>query len=471
MRGRAQVRGSVLATVLMLTMLLAILTSVVAGNILQNYRSTNHVNDVGQSRYLGYAGLQHAMIKLKAASNFDGLFTGTLPGQPQLRYEVLVKNSVAHPYPGVPPACASIEAQVYQVDGGQVRSLSGMLGTAILQSQVFDKAASAKTMVDMANGSKTMAFNFNDYTGGRRESRDTASGSGYVDPASTDNGNVHADIACEGFLGLNSGAKVEGNIRAPMVDPDSGTVIDPTTGLATAFATAITSINTLLGGSVVGTPLTGAPTSAVMTGSYSMPTATPGAATTYNSGFDRSDATQDAYPNDHLDPGAYKSATINSGRTVRLRGGRYYFADSFNIQGEVIAENPNDEIVIYVGKSMEVSGRVNFHGNPGNFQVYFTDEDSANGTLLYDADGNPITTGTTTNFSKLLMNTGSQATMVTAGNKLLARLNGARLLGSISGQYVGMNDSTVEYDTRLKGRQVVGGSSWKLKAVYEQGKR
>ena len=88
-------RGSVLATVLMLAMLLAILTAVVANNTLSNYKATNWSSDTGNSRYVAYAGIQHALILLRDDPTYNTGATpirGHVPGNPGVTYEVTVKN-------------------------------------------------------------------------------------------------------------------------------------------------------------------------------------------------------------------------------------------------------------------------------------------------------------------------------------------------------------------------------------------
>ena len=58
--------------------------------------------------------------------------------------------------------------------------------------------------------------------------------------------------------------------------------------------------------------------------------------------------------------------------------------------------------------------------------------------------------------------------MVAEGADLIARLDGARLLGAVSAEAVWLkNAASIEYDINLKGRQMAGGSVWKLQGVYE----
>jgi len=183
-------RGSVLATVLLLTMLLAIVTAVVANNTLQNYKTTNWASGAGTSRYIAYAGIQHAMIKLRNDPTYNKTFEGTVPGREEFKYRVTVKNqrdlipppqgslnktgSLRFNLAEIPANCAKIESKVLvndgKLDASVERTLSGMIGTAMFKPTNFKNAAAAKSTVLMTGDSKTRAYDFWMYKDGARES-------------------------------------------------------------------------------------------------------------------------------------------------------------------------------------------------------------------------------------------------------------------------------------------------------------
>lgn len=529
MRNR-KTKGSVLATVLMLTMFLAIITAVVANNTLQNYKTTNWSSGAGSSRYIAYAGIQHAMIKLRDKPDFNDTFTGKVPGREGFIYKVTVKNQrdkVPPPKsapPGtedslpfdtteIPENCAKIESHAIQTQDtntGKVdRTISGMVGTAVFKPTSFKNAASARTTVMMSGESKTMAFDFWMYKDYSREDQSTDASSGYIDPdpaagssSSTPGPDDHklvkgsADVSTMNMLSIADTSKVEGDLFRPEAQTTSsptgikgGTVSSTAAAQAAAEAALIDNLKVSdpdlaaamgAGGSadpVKGTNYTGAiknPTSA-------------GAKKVAAPPYDKADATEvrNNFPGiskkdswggppkwepEILEPKAYKSIIVPKDQTLKLRPGRYYFADTFQVDGNIEIDSwDRGDVIIYVGRKMVVggSGRVNFQGDPAQMQVYFTDEDfnkdPAGNDIVTDGKGNKLS-----GFSHLTMSPGAKATVVAQGTNTVATLDGARLLGSVSANAVWLkNKSAIEYDTNLADRQMAGASPWRLQGVYE----
>ncbi|CAN0378004.1 unnamed protein product, partial [Phaeothamnion confervicola] len=75
-----------------------------------------------------------------------------------------------------------------------------------------------------------------------------------------------------------------------------------------------------------------------------------------------------------LTQNVYQNLTVPKGQAIVLSKGTYYIADTLQIDGKLLVEG-NDQVVLYVGKKMVVTGNVNFQGSPANLQTYFTDED------------------------------------------------------------------------------------------------
>lgn len=532
MRNRQQ-RGSVLATVLMLTMLLAIITAVVASNTLQNYKTTNWSSGAGTSRYIAYAGIQHAMIKLRNNPEYNESFDGSVPGREGFIYRVTVKNqrNMEPPKAGktdatfrfntkeVPVNCAKIESRVMLAENAEnkkvERSLSGMIGTAVYKPTNFKNAASARTTIMMTGDSKTRAYDFWVYKDGAREAQSTMSYDGYInpDPAAVedekedkddkdDHHDDHkvvkgsADVATSTLMQIGDTSKVEGHVIMPAQetsssDGDSFTRGDTSTSAAAQAAAAMANMRETL--AEIDPELANAMASIGTepkkdinyTGEQKRPEATV-AKKAAAPPYDKSEANQvlsdfpsskkkDSYGVEYwdamtLEPKAYKSVTVPAGQKLKLRPGRYYFADNFQVDGEIEVDDWNrGDVVIYVGRNMIVNsgGRVNFQGDPAQVQVYFTDEDykkDATGEdILVDGKGNKVA-----GFSHLKMAPDSKATMVAQGNNLIATVDKARLLGSVSAEAVWLkNGASIEYDTNLADRQMAGASPWRLQGVYE----
>lgn len=511
MKKARQPRGSVLATVLMLSFLLAIITAVVASSALHNFRTTNISGDISTSRYVGFAGIQHAMLYLKDDATYDGNFEERVPGNEELHYKVRVKNSKTGSYPTseVPENCARIEVEVVQMRTGQVdRTTAGMVGTAAWRPTAFDNAATARSFVSLGGGSKTMAFDFWDYTDEDRENRSTDMDSGYVDPepsgSSTPSpgGGTTADIQCNQFVNVSADSKVEGDVTAPPVQStdDGPMVADPSggggIGLSAArqilepFAPDIAALMNNLVAPEEGTTVTGRVKEPIAAPDIqkASPPYDPSEATQVKTDFP-SQIRRDQNGNPVTDwngnpirdpasltPAAYKEIVVPQGQKLVLTPGRYYISDKFQIDGEIeIQDDGRGDVVVYVGQTMEVNGRVNFSGDPAKMQVYFTDEKKP-----VDENGNPITPvvnplnpaateDAIRGYSELKMNSNSKATMVVQGANLITHLDHARLLGAVAGRAISLtNDSSIEYDTHLKGRQMAGASPWKLEGVYEK---
>ncbi|MCW5870735.1 MAG: hypothetical protein KIS61_25985 [Candidatus Eremiobacteraeota bacterium] len=523
---------------LMLTMLLAIITAVVASNTLQNYKTTNWSSGAGTSRYIAYAGIQHAMIKLRNFPEYNDTFEGRVPGREGFIYRVTVKNqrNTIPPRAGsldgpslrfntaeIPVNCAKIESRVIleeNADNSKVeRSLSGMVGTAIFKPTNFKTAASARSTILMTGDSKTRAYDFWMYKGWARDNQSTMSYDGYInpDPAAPedkkddkdDKKDDHkmvkgkADVATSTLMQIGDTSKVEGDVFMPQLVKGTATsTVDDGSGGVDTEAATVASVRQKLQelDPEMATAMSGVDTSPTKTTNFTGEQKAPTVAAAKKAAvppYDRAEATtvlsdfpakkrKDEWGNDVwdtaiLEPKAYKSVSVPSGQKLKLKPGRYYFADTFEINGEIEVDDwDRGDVVIYVGKKMLVGsgGRVNFQGDPAQVQVYFTDEDTgetetttSTATTTIDPEtGLPVSgvSAKAAGYSRLTMAPDAKATMVAQGNNLIAKLDKARLLGSVSGEAVWLkNGSTIEYDTNLADRQMAGSSPWRLQGVYE----
>ena len=243
-------KGSVLATVLLLSLFLVIITAVVANNTLANFRTTNRASDTGTSRYVAYAGVQHALVLLKEDNKYNNSDTtplkGNIPNHPELRYEVVVKNQRDKIPPAmaggsesfrfnltqIPENCARIESSVIATDGSKERVLNGMVGTAVWSPSTFNKAATGRQLIVMQDDARTMAFDFSQYDGWERDKNDPDldPNSGYMKPNTSsgdddddeddDPTKGSADIQSESLLHFAGKAKVEGDVTRRLSDDD-----------------------------------------------------------------------------------------------------------------------------------------------------------------------------------------------------------------------------------------------------------
>lgn len=516
-----------MATVLMLTTLLAIITAVVAGNTLQSYKTTNWSSDAGTSRYIAYAGIQHAMIKLRNNPEFNETFQGKVPGRDGFTYVVTVSNqkNMKQPAQGstdkatfrfnlteIPMNCAKIESRVVlseNVDKSNKveRSISGMIGTAMFKPTQFKNAASARSTVLMTGDSKTRAYDFWAYKDDARENQSLDEWNGYINPdpgpgdkpedKKDDNKDDHkmvkgsADVATALLMQIGDTSKVEGDVIMPELDEGRATTFssDSDSGVTSAQVSSVDTARQSLSeiDPEIAQAMAGVGNEPQKdtnyTGNQRRPEAT-SAKKVAAPPYDRSEAVlelgnfpstkkRDEWGNEYwedqtLEPKAYKSIVVPAGQTLKLRPGRYYVSDNFKVNGEIkVDDRSRGDVIFYVGRTMEVNGRVNFQGDPAQLQIYFTDEDHKKDTngddILTDSKGNKVA-----GFSHLLMGQNSKATMVAQGTNLIAKMDAARLLGSVSGEAVWMkNKSFIEYDTNLADRQMAGASPWKLQGVYE----
>jgi hypothetical protein len=490
----------------MLTMLLAIITAVVASNTLQNFKTTNWSGNAGTSRYIAFAGLQHAMLKLRDDPKFSGTFDADVPGQPDLRYYVVVKNqtnktatTVKDKWGGettvyndpydvteIPADSAKIESEVrLKLSGKAERSLSGVIGTAVWKPTGFVNAAAGRSAVIMQGESKTRAYDFTKYKDGYRDSQSTNTMDGYIDPV-TDTSGDGADMTTADLMYISDTSKAEGDLTKP--PPPSG---DSAAAIQAAMTAALRERLEIsapdLAAALPSTPPV--PTENVhYTGDLKSGAAD--AIVHKKAPFEASEATKEIndFPTKTetkeeeywdtdgkkkkrtvtvtspytLETGkAYKAIRVPKDQTVKLTGGQYYISDEFKIDGKIEIDSSKGDVVVYVGKTMIVNGDVNFQGDPATMQVYFTSEDKP----IDPKTGLPVTKG----FSTLNLNPGSRSTMVAEGAALITRIDGARLLGAVSAEAIWMkNKATIEYDINLKGRQMAGGSVWKLQGVYEK---
>jgi len=494
-------RGSVLGVVLMLTTLLAIITAVVASNTLQNFKTTNWAGNAGTSRYIAFAGLQHAMLKLREDPKFNGAFDAEVPGQPELRYYVVVKNQTnkvevkdkwgfttgyQDPYDltEIPENSAKIESEVrLKLTGKAERSLSGVIGTAVWKPTGFVSAASARSAIVMQGESKTRAYDFTKYLAGARDTQSTDKMDGYIDPA-TDTSEDGGHVQSGEFVEIGDTSKAEGDVTVP--PPPSG---DLAAAIRSAQIKAFKERMAFSAPDLLATfPSDPDPGTANTNYTGEVKQGAPGSIVPAKAPFPTAEAIKElndfpavteTYEEEYWEEGKkkkktvtktkpftlppdkpYKSISVPSGQTLILKSGQYYISDLLQVDGNIQIDNSNGDVIVYVGKTMTVNGQVNFDGDPAAMQVYFTNEDKPNDPKT----GLPIKDG----FSTLNLNKGSKSTMVAEGSNLMTRMDEARLLGAVSAEAVWMkNKSSIDYDINLKGRQMAGGSVWKLQGVYE----
>ncbi len=503
-------RGSVLSTVLLVSMFLMMITALIADNALHHFRTTNWAGKAGTSRYIAYAGIQHALVILKQQPEWSGNIPRTpVPGRPELFYEVKVENQRSpvemghHGLPFniqvVPENAAKITSRVFWDDGSATRELSGMIGTAVWRPTSFINAASARTSVIMEGDSKTRAYDFAWYDSGARDSGSTDVQSGYIDPEEPDasptpngngNGNGNnpgtftrgkASVESTQVMTVEDTSKIEGDLIRPEYDEDTpvGAIRSMIDDIAPDIASQIDQNNPQEDVNYTGEkkrPTTSAdirassppynPDEAVIEQANfpAVPRLDQWGNPVYNMQGDQ------IYDPATLEPGPYKNITVPAGQQLKLKPGRYYVSEQFKVDGEIVVDEfAQGDVIFFVGEKMVVSGsgKVNFYGDPARLQLCFCDQDQP------ETSPGVVNTesvfGRSRGFSTLQMEPGAKATMVAQGKNLVARIDGARLLGSVAGMLVHLKSgATIEYSTQLQSRQMAGGNPWKLQGVYER---
>ncbi|MEW6284155.1 MAG: hypothetical protein AB1758_36410, partial [Candidatus Eremiobacterota bacterium] len=169
-----------------------------------------------------------------------------------------------------------------------------------------------------------------------------------------------------------------------------------------------------------------------------------------------------------LTPGAYRNVTVESGKTLQLKSGRYYVSEKFLVDGGTVeVDSSMGPVILYVGQEMTIlnSGRVNPYDQARDLQVYFTDEqvtlDPATGLPAND----PVT-GLPMIKSQLNVTKGT-ATMVAAGKRLEVTGDEFEMYGAVVGGLIKLTKSKLHYDTSLKDQALGGQATWTLEGVHE----
>lgn len=461
--------GSVLALVMFLTFLLFVLTSVIGQNVIQNSSSTSKTMDSKRSRYAAYSGLQLALATLNHKADRDYAvaapvtLTGTMPDSPAVAFSVTLRNNIYGDLPAelVPVGAVQIDSRAQYRDGVVSREIGGLVGNAVQFNPSFDQAVYGNS-VELAHGSKSLAFDFNKYTKDLRNDNSYDTDTSVQDSQWGSGGKV---VCSSSLITVADASKIHGDVAYQ--EAATTTTTSAPTGIPIRPVPVPSSSGPRL---VAGVDYTG---QKVAASASALPAVRPP--------YDKSQATAEitdftgtpikdrqgniiGYDPVQFEPGPYKNVTVPAGQTATLKPGTYYFAENFVVGGNLLMDTwSNQPTIIYVGKKMVVNGLINDGGKPERLQTYFTDEDNT-------PDPNePVVAPDKFKVSRLILD-GGRATMTAGGSKLRAKLDhGAQLLGSlISDSAILDNGSKVKFDSNLAGQSTLMKSEWKLTGIRER---
>lgn len=166
----------------------------------------------------------------------------------------------------------------------------------------------------------------------------------------------------------------------------------------------------------------------------------------------------DHYEPPILAPKGYANIRVPAGQTLRLQAGEYHIADTFQVDGTVLAEGAG--IRVYVGQKLMITGQVNAGGVASALHVLFTDKQTQTLPTAPPVDV-PVSTFTMT---------GGSASMVVAGSGLRASLDGgAQLVGSIVANSIQLDQgSKVSFDAASATKSSLLQSLWSLREIHGQ---
>lgn len=451
-------QGSVLLIVMFMALLLFILTSTVGQSSIQNSGSSAKVLDQKRARYAAYSGLELALAKLNHEANEDFavarpvILTGTMPENPNVKFTVTIRSNLYGDLDQsiVPKGAVYLDSQATFNDGSTTRRIGGLAGNAIQNNPKFDQAVyGAEIMMDQ--DSETHAYDFHKYVDWMR-SIDAYDTDRTVQDSTWGSG---AKVVCTtSNITVNRNSKIYGDVAFRDAPASSSGLLGGTT--STTSPPPLVAGRDYTGSRVAGTanPLP------AMRPPYDSTMATIVIPDLRGTPIYDLRGNIIGYNPVTLPKGAYKSVTIPSGQPVTLEAGTYYFADDFNISGNVELP-PYGQVIIYVGKKMFINGKINEGGDPARLQTYFTDEDNTPDT------GETVVNPATFKVSRLQM-TGARATMTVGGSNLRSKINNSQLLGSIASNKIDLlNGSKIKFDSNLAGQSTLMKSEWALTGVRE----
>ncbi|MCE7873974.1 hypothetical protein DYH09_26880 [bacterium CPR1] len=171
------------------------------------------------------------------------------------------------------------------------------------------------------------------------------------------------------------------------------------------------------------------------------------------------------------------------GDRVKLKSGTYYISNTFSADGaEIDIDSAGGPVILYVGYQMDLKNTKINNVNPRDLQIYFTDEvppevlatmgTSTGGGVPTGFHGEPTepTGGSGSadlNPGSLFNVEGGSGTFVAAGKDTTITLKNTEVFGSVVGQVVTANASSIHYDKNLKGMPLGGVSDWILEGLHE----
>lgn len=424
-----RVRGYALLTILLLAGLFLTVAGAIGSEVLSSLHATRVRTSDSAARFAAYAGLQHAIYKLKSEPDFSENLVGFLvPGNSSLSYAVYITNNskstsstIAVDGTEVPPQtvyCVAMGADGSSTSGEV--SLHAMSGLVSEGNPTLSYAAFSDHSVDLKDYSKSFSFD--------------SSAASFV-PGPNERLVLDGTLGESGTMGSNRyveadpTVEVHGDIRLP-----PGGTSDP------SILASVLSPDKVL--QDLPNPLE--------IPRYSSPgeEQQSQAALTAAMGMSLSVANDD-------ETAVYDKLTVSAGGELALEPGRYFFRQGMDIAGALSpgpGVSPENPVVIFLGDNAVLSdtARVNLGGRSASFQFYFVDH-----------AGEEARTFT--------MNGNSQMFATVVGSRLEATVSGnAELYGAFLGRSMRAQDfAKLIYDESLASAPLAIAADWGLNGITE----
>ena len=421
-------KGYALMTILLLAGLLLTIAGAIGSQVLTGLTTTKTRLSTSTARFAAYAGLQHAMFKLRENPAYETTLNAVLmPGSGTVSYTVEIYNNhdsdaaMTIPDGTVVPGRTVYCAAMGVDDNEQGEALHAMSGMISDTRPELHYAAFSDQTVTLSGSSKSLSF-------------DSATCGFTTD---SDNRWVPDTTGTNGDLGTNrymtlDGGSVAGDVFRPAAYGNSLTSQNQnqTQGQVSIQAQSVQDLPAPVSVPRYSSPADyqNAPPMPVSSGNFPIPA--PNEVEVYD-----------------------KLVVGNAGLT--MGPGQYFFPDGLDIDGILKADpdvNANNPIVIFVGGDAKLrdGARVNPGGSSANVQLYFVDNSSEEG-------------------QKFQMVGNSQFFGTAAGHRLETELSGqAELYGGLLGRSMKAQDSArLIFDEALESTPLQIAANWGLNGVTE----
>ena len=429
-------------TILLVATLFIALASAVGSEIVAAQNATKTRLGTSRARFAAYAGLQHAILRIKAHdyANLEGVL---LPGSDTVSYSVQIfKNDDDTPVTpleiGVTVPPNSIYLSAMGVDGTQAEvALHAMSGLVSETNTKLKYGAFTDQNIELTGSSKSLSYdsaaiqaNPTPFT----VNQDT----GIITPAVT---GAAGDLGTNRTVTIDSPAGISGDIYRPVSGANPllpANVVTNDANLLTGFAESnvagdANEVRDL--SAPVELPKFSAPAAASILTSIPV-------------------GTTNLTPSNSEEPLVYDRLNVAANSTMTQHGGRYFFPNGMQIDGlveaaaDVGATNP---IVIFVGGDVKLgdTGQFNLNGLPSNVQLYFVNK--------RDVD------------QKFQMQGESKFFGTVMGNRVKGYLSEqAQLFGGFMGRSMSAKDSSeIVFDEKLREASLAVKGTWGLNGVTE----